>query len=85
MASITTRAISGADMPPGCAGFASLHITVLPQLSLWATSMPVRPCRLLLIELIELLQQPIGMIARDERDVFVDAEFFEQGHKLFWI
>lgn len=25
------------------------------------------------------------MVARDERDVFISAKFFEQRHELFWV
>ena len=37
------------------------------------------------ISLLDLLQQPIGVIASDKRDVLVGAELFQQRHKLFWI
>ena len=53
-----------------------------PQLARWAMNMSSAVPTVLLLE---LLKQPVGVIARDERDVFVDAEFFQQRHELLWI
>src|SRR5436309_2406272 len=35
--------------------------------------------------LLDLLQQPVGVIAGDERNVFVGAQLSQQRHELFWI
>ena len=80
-------------MSPAFAGSLHIELPTYPQLALWATDMPLASPTGALphgrasapASLFDLFQNSIGVIAGDQRNVLVGAQFLQQWNELLRI